>query len=112
MGVRGVLRTMGDGLVGFHCPGCNEIHMVNTDMNDRPAWGFNDNYDAPTFTPSILVRGVQRLTEDEYQRVMSGETITPRPALCHSFVTDGRIQFLGDCLHELAGQTIELKPPP
>ncbi|MGT2429227.1 hypothetical protein ACU4HD_11865 [Cupriavidus basilensis] len=24
---------------------------------------------------------------------------------CHSFVTDGHIQFLGDCTHALAGQT-------
>jgi len=28
--------------------------------------------------------------------------------VCHSFVTDGNIQYLGDCTHELAGQTIEL----
>ena len=29
-------------------------------------------------------------------------------SVCHSFVTDGKIQFLGDCTHELAGQTVEL----
>ena len=28
--------------------------------------------------------------------------------VCHSFVTDGRIQFLGDCTHSLAGQTVDL----
>jgi len=28
--------------------------------------------------------------------------------VCHSFVTDGRIQFLGDCTHNLAGQTVDL----
>jgi hypothetical protein len=28
--------------------------------------------------------------------------------VCHSFVTDGRIQFLSDCTHELAGQTVDL----
>ena len=27
---------------------------------------------------------------------------------CHSFVTDGRIQYLDDCTHELRGQTIDL----
>lgn len=32
-------------------------------------------------------------------------TMTP---LCHSFVTDGRIQFLTDSTHELAGQTVDL----
>jgi hypothetical protein len=29
-------------------------------------------------------------------------------SVCHSFVTDGRIQFLGDCTHALAGQTVDL----
>jgi hypothetical protein len=27
---------------------------------------------------------------------------------CHSFVVDGQIQFLGDCTHKLAGQTVPL----
>jgi hypothetical protein len=27
---------------------------------------------------------------------------------CHSFVTDGKIQFLPDCYHSLKGQTVEL----
>jgi hypothetical protein len=32
--------------------------------------------------------------------------------VCHSFVVDGRIQFLGDCTHHLAGQTVDLPPWP
>lgn len=27
---------------------------------------------------------------------------------CHSFVTDGFIQFLADCKHAMAGQTVPL----
>lgn len=30
--------------------------------------------------------------------------------ICHSFVTDGKIRFLNDCTHDLAGQTVDLKP--
>lgn len=30
------------------------------------------------------------------------------PAVCHSFVRDGQIEFLGDCTHSLAGQTVPL----
>jgi len=30
------------------------------------------------------------------------------PSVCHSFVTDGRIQFLTDCTHALAGQTVDI----
>ncbi len=109
MGVRGVLRTMGDGLVGFWCPGCDEMHMINTDMSDRPAWEFDGRYDQPTFSPSILVTGVRRITDDEHARIMAGERIEPTPRVCHSFVREGNIQFLGDCTHHLAGQTVRLK---
>ncbi len=28
--------------------------------------------------------------------------------VCHSFLTDGRIQFLDDCTHAMAGQTVDL----
>lgn len=108
MGLRGILRTMGDDMVAFWCPGCTEIHMINVDPTDRPSWVFNGNYDAPTFRPSILVTGVRRLTDDEHMRVMAGEHVEPTPRVCHSFVTDGKIQFLGDCTHELAGQTVQL----
>ena len=105
----GVLRTMGDDLVGFWCPGCAEIHMVNTDVSDRPAWEFNGNYEAPTFKPSINVTGVRRITDDEHARIMAGEKIEPTPRVCHSLVIGGRSQFLGDCTHTLVGQTVDLQ---
>ena len=72
------------------------------------AWGFNGNGDAPTFTPSVLVNGGRRMTDDEYERIRAGEKIDLPPTVCHSFVTDGNIQFLGDCTHALAGQTVPL----
>jgi hypothetical protein len=30
--------------------------------------------------------------------------------VCHSLIRDGQIQFLTDCTHELAGQTVPLAP--
>lgn len=111
MGLRGMLRTAGE-LVGFWCPGCGEIHFLNVEPDMRPCWGFDGNYDAPTFTPSILVTGVRRITDDEHARLMAGETVTPVPRVCHSFVRAGRIEFLGDCTHALAGQTVMLTEPP
>lgn len=111
MAQRGALRTMGDGLVGFWCPGCNELHMVNTDASERPAWTFDGNYDAPTFSPSILVRGVRRMTDDEHARIMAGERIQPTPRVCHSFVRGGQIEFLNDCTHALAGKTVPMHVP-
>lgn len=92
----------------FWCPGCDGAHQVGVGEADGPRWGYNGDPEKPTFTPSIHVSGIQRLAEDEYQRVMAGEEVEPRPFVCHSFVTDGRIQFLGDCTHALAGKIVDL----
>ena len=75
----------------FFCPGCQEHHLVTINgPNSRGAcWDFNGNYEKPTLHPSVMVSSVTKV-------------------VCHSFVTDGRIQFLGDSLHALAGQTVEL----
>lgn len=101
----------------FHCPGCRCAHGIFVGTGPGPRWGYNNNPDKPTFTPSILVRGVE-LTEkgraDHAARVEAGmpesvmATFETRPSVCHSFVTDGQIQFLSDCTHELAGQTVPL----
>jgi hypothetical protein len=93
----------------FDCPGCGFLHQVNVAGSGTPVWGWNGSTDRPTFTPSVLVTGVQQLTEEEYAAYLRGEGLpAPRPFTCHSFVTDGRIQFLGDCTHALAGQTVDL----
>lgn len=89
------LRTLEGGRVMFMCPGCGEAHHVGVAPGQGPVWGFNGNGDAPTFTPSIFVNA-------PWQYHHPG-----RPS-CHSFVTDGRIQFLSDCTHGLAGQTVPL----
>lgn len=111
MGQRGILRTVGGNLVGFWCPGCAQMHVVRVPPHAF-AWDFNGDYDRPTFMPSVLVTGVERMTDAEHARAMAGEKIEPRPLRCHSFVRDGRIEFLGDCTHALAGRTVDLPPPP
>lgn len=93
---RGILRTLEGGRL---------------DGDGPPKWGFNGDYERPTFTPSVLVGGVQ-IEQDENGK-WTGEWICdadgkPLPLVCHSFVTDGQIQFLGDCTHALAGQTVPL----
>lgn len=103
MGARGVLRTVEGGAHLFYCAGCDQMHKVG------PGWSFNRDYDRPTFSPSVMVQGIQPLTDEEHALVMAGERIDPRPLVCHSFVVDGQIQFLGDCTHTLAGQTIPLQ---
>ena len=102
--------------VYFKCPGCNCDHGVWTEKNDQAhaVWDFNGNMDAPTFSPSILVRWVetpQNLEKDEkgnFIKGADGRVKGAKDMVCHSFITNGMIQFLGDCTHELAGKTVEM----
>ena len=73
----------------FFCPGCNCCHGI-----DSKRWSFNMDMEKPTISPSILV------TVGHHPDA---------PDVCHSFVTDGKIQFLDDCTHPLKGQTVELE---
>lgn len=100
-----ILRSIDGGRVMFWCPGCEEGHAVTVSAayNQGINWGYNGDPAAPTFTPSVLVT---------YNGPDAGQTDTEGhrapQAVCHSFVTDGRIQFLTDCTHALAGQTVDL----
>ncbi len=98
-----------DGRMLFECPGCGFLHGVFVDRAGRPKWGWNGDGDRPTFTPSILVTSTRPLSEEARAKYRAGEPV-PRsePTVCHSIVTDGRVQFLGDCTHALAGQTVDL----
>lgn len=92
------IHFMGDGNKGprggrlyvFHCPGCEYGHPFEVDAPNGAGWTWNGSFDQPTFSPSLLV---------------DAECPERR---CHSFVADGKIQFLSDCHHRLAGQTVEL----
>lgn len=94
-----------DKVVGYmiFCPACKCGHQFHTGR-----WSFNGDIEKPTFKPSMLVRGVVPLTDEECDRVMAGEEINPIPLVCHSFVTNGSIQFLSDCSHGMKGQTVDL----
>ncbi len=81
----------------FQCPGCGCGHRVTTkrDSNEpkSPLWTWNGSLEKPTFNPSILTWTV---INDE------------RKNICHSYVIDGQIRFLGDCHHELKNQVVDL----
>lgn len=95
-----LLRAAEGGRILFWCPGCDGAHMIRVEGPAPGCWGYNGNPDAPTFKPSILVR---------YDGSDAGINGAP-PTVCHSYVTDGNIQFLSDCTHALAGQTVPLPP--
>lgn len=69
------------------CPGCNDAHRITN------LWGFDGNVDNPTFDPSILVNGMSH----------------SKPKMrCHSYVRNGKWEFLSDCDHALAGLTVDM----
>jgi hypothetical protein len=93
------------------CPGCGDTHTI-----DKTRWSFNGNFDKPTFTPSLLVRSghfAPHFKEEDgcwcTYNIENPESEAPfHCVICHSHITDGKIQFLSDCTHALAGQTVEL----
>lgn len=79
------------------CPACQQAHVFTTQAPPalgHDVWTFNGDAERPTFSPSMLTMGPR------------GET------RCHSFVTDGRIQFCTDSPHAMSGQTVDLPDVP
>lgn len=87
---------VGGVLLSMWCPGCDEPHTVRVDITG--GWTHDGNYDAPTIAPSIRVSNIDA----------DGNKSTQ----CHSFVRDGRWEFLNDCRHPLAGHTVPVPPWP
>ena len=79
----------------WKCPGCKSVHSIP--VKGPKAWGWNGSVESPTFTPSVLSWWVD---EKNFKHI------------CHMFVIEGKIQFLTDCTHELAGQTVEMQEIP
>ncbi len=103
------LNQLADGSLAFHCPGCQSMHRVTVGEGPGPRWGWNGSGDTPSFTPSILVSTGHFVEWNGKHCDKSGDPDWPCQCMCcHSFVADGRIQFLGDCTHDLAGQTVDL----
>lgn len=103
-----VLHEVEGGRLAFWCPGCGHAHVVK--IAKPNGWTWNGSYERPTISPSILVRGTRDITDDEHARIMRGEHVEPAPLVCHSYVRDGNIEYLSDCLHSLAGNIVPLEP--
>jgi hypothetical protein len=94
------------GNVAIFCPGCKTHHIIATviPQDNGAKWDFNGNIEMPTFSPSLLIRtgkyvpGHENFDDEGYNFSV----------ICHSFITNGKIQFLSDCTHELKNQTVDL----
>ena len=58
-------------------------------------WTFNGDYEKPTFRPSMLMQYPIENPETGHVRE-------------HFFVTDGKIHYLQDCHHDMAGETVDM----
>lgn len=89
------------------CPACHRMHAFAVDgpFRNGAQWTFNGNIDAPTFNPSMHIKvNTPDMGADYQPKAMS--------SVCHYFLRDGQIQFLGDCTHAMAGQTVPLPELP
>lgn len=77
--------SLSHGRLSWWCPGCNCPHEVGVEPPN--GWAWNESFGSPTLTPSVLV------TSDER---------------CHSFMSNGALQFLSDSTHELSNQTVPM----
>jgi hypothetical protein len=83
------LRTAEGGAFLFYCPGCEAHHHITPqNVGSGRGWRFNGSFERPTFTPSVLTGAARHR--------------------CHLFVRAGKLIFLGDCVHKLAGKTVDM----
>lgn len=95
----------------FFCPGCNELHSPDA------GWQFTGTFENPTLSPSVFVKSGHFVDGNKdscwcafnAERREKGESESGFSCgQCHSFIENGKIRFLNDCTHTLAGQTVDL----
>lgn len=81
------IEGVGDAWV-FWCPGCETHHATAVSR-----WSREGSTASPTLSPSVVTK------------YADGRR-------CHLFVREGKLAFLDDCTHELAGKTVAMEPMP
>lgn len=80
----------------FYCPACKAPHRIQAGPN---GFYWNGDTQKPTVSPSIFFQTFKPCTLDDTKDVAY---------ICHSWVADGKISFLPESTHTMAGQTHEL----
>lgn len=80
--------------------GAGKAYIITSPATGRDVlfderWTFNDDFERPTFRPSMLC-------------TFNGHENPPEFVREHFFVTDGKIQYLPDCHHDMAGKTVDM----
>lgn len=91
------------------CPGCAQPHVI------PDSWTFDGNLESPTFSPSVKITGKKCVVDahgewtGEWVRDGAGNAVDN---CCHYILTAGVLNFCGDSLHALAGQSVPLPELP
>ena len=103
--------------IQYWCQGCKRHHAITV-----PSWTWDGSMDTPTFGPSVLsTSGHHCAGEPQPPNCYICNTIAAEPdedhgqwkcMRCHTFVRGGMVEFLPDCTHDLAGQTLPLPDLP
>jgi len=80
-----------DGVLIYWCPGCRTYHGAYLKDHEGGRWTWNGSLSHPTITPSMLYPG-----------------FVDSPC-CHHYVREGKLEFLRDCGHKLAGTTQDME---
>jgi hypothetical protein len=86
--------------IAHWCPACASLHdfAVEEPFRNGARWTFDGNQDSPAFAPSM--------------NISWGPNSRGQTSRCHYFLTGGQLQYLSDCTHRLAGQTVPLPDIP
>lgn len=113
--------------IRINCPGCGDRHVLcvrpipegmveSPHYANAPHWQFNGDYESPYLSPSVHVltghyASGKRCEDDCWCTYYEKHPEEPKQFecyVCHSFIRDGMIEFLGDCTHHLAGKKVPL----
>jgi len=90
-----IVRVVGSGSrLLFYCPGCCDLHAIVID--GTRGWVWNKDLDKPTVTQSVLSQWTNKTTNET--------------RVCHLFIENGHLRFLGDCTHQYNNVVVPMEP--
>jgi Family of unknown function (DUF6527) len=106
--------------IKIHLPGpCGILYVpviIKGQREGTGKWTWNGSIDKPTLKPSVLTQSghfAPQFEKDDscwckYYKEHPEETPVYHCYRCHTWINDGKVQFLNDSTHEFKGQTLDL----
>lgn len=108
--------------VSINIPGPNGVITLpiigRSTREGTGGWNWNGSVDSPTLNPSVLTINGHFMADHsgrcwcDYNREHPDDQKVFECFRCHTWITDGKAQFLEDCSHQYRGQTLDLLDVP